>query len=70
MLGVRAGVPIVPFSIKGSMDVNPPDKVLMLRKGAIRVRFSEPLPTENIGSDALPELMERVRVAIATGLES
>lgn len=70
ILGIRAGVPIVPFSITGSTAVNPPDNFLMLRKGAIRVKFSEPVATERIRSDALPEIMETVRKAIAAGLES
>jgi 1-acyl-sn-glycerol-3-phosphate acyltransferase len=70
MLGVRAGVPIVPFSIRGSMAVNPPDNFLMLRKGTIRVRFSEPIPVKSSGSEVLPEIMEKVRKAIAAGLES
>jgi len=70
LLGIRAGVPIVPFSINGSRVINPPDNRFMLRRGTIRISFSPPVSLENMRSDALPEIMTTVREAIITGLES
>lgn len=68
VLAERAGVPVVPFTINGSMEVNPRNR-LELHRGTVVVRFGMPIPTS--GENALKgnELMERVRSAIAEGLE-
>lgn len=65
LLAAKAGVPIVPFTINGSRERNPRNR-LELYPGTISVSFSAPL--ENAG---IPEgeLMERVRGAIAAKLE-
>ena len=65
MLAVRAGVPIVPFTINGSREINPRNR-LELRPGTISVSFAPPI--EAAGA-AEGELMERVREAIAARLE-
>lgn len=65
LLAAKAGVPIVPFTINGSREVNPPNR-LELYPGTISVSFAEPIP-----SAGLPEaqLMTQVREAIAARLE-
>ena len=65
LLAAGAGVPIVPFTINGSRERNPP-KRLELHPGTISVRFAPPIPTAGVAEG---ELMERVREAVAAGLE-
>lgn len=65
LLAVKAGVPIVPFTINGSREINPPNR-MELRPGTISVSFSAPIQTTGIPER---ELMEQVREAIAARLE-
>lgn len=65
LLAVRAGVPIVPFTINGSRERNPRNR-LELHPGTISIRFAPPITTAGL---AEVELMERVREAVAAGLE-
>lgn len=70
MLAARAGVPIVPFTITGSREVNPPGGLLRLRPGVIRISFSQPVPVNGRSAADQSLLMENVRRAIAAGLEN
>ncbi|HBG05908.1 MAG: acyl-phosphate glycerol 3-phosphate acyltransferase [Geobacteraceae bacterium GWC2_58_44] len=65
LLAARARVPIVPFTINGSMQINPRNRI-ELNPGTIRVSFAEPIQTAGIPE---AELMGRVREAIAARLE-
>jgi len=65
LLAAQAGVPIVPFTINGSMERNPRNR-LELHPGTIRVSFAPAIPTLGVSEG---ELMERVRAAVALGLE-
>jgi 1-acyl-sn-glycerol-3-phosphate acyltransferase len=65
LLAARAGVPIVPFTINGSMERNPRNRI-ELYPGTISVSFASPIPTEGVPER---ELMEQVRRAVAAGLE-
>jgi 1-acyl-sn-glycerol-3-phosphate acyltransferase len=70
LLAGKAGVGVVPVTITGSMQINPP-KRLQLRPGSIRVAFGEPIrPAAGTGSKQRESLMEQVRMAIAAGLEA
>ena len=66
LLAARAGVPIVPFTINGSMERNPRNRI-ELHPGTIRVNFARPIPTAGMAEG---ELMERVREAVAAALEA
>jgi len=66
LLAARAGVPIVPFTINGSMERNPRNR-LELYPGTISVTFSAPIPTAGV---AEAELMELVRATVAARLEA
>jgi 1-acyl-sn-glycerol-3-phosphate acyltransferase len=70
ILASKAGVPVIPVSIRGSREINPPDNFFFLRPGTIRIRFSPPIATGERGAGEQTLLMERVREAIAAGLES
>jgi len=70
ILAAKAGVPIIPFSIIGSMNINPPDNFLYLKPGIIRIRFSPPVQSRTGGENQQMTIMDQVRSAIASGLES
>ena len=65
LLAARAGVPIVPFTINGSMERNPLNR-LELYPGTISVSFGPPIQTAGVTE---AELMEQVRRAVAARLE-
>jgi 1-acyl-sn-glycerol-3-phosphate acyltransferase len=65
LLAAKAGVPIVPFTINGSREINPRNR-LELYPGTINVSFAAPIPTAQVPEG---ELLERVREAIAARLE-
>lgn len=68
LLAGKAGVPIVPVTINGSMRVNPKTR-LELHPGIIRVRIADPIPTEGVDLHGRNRLLEDVRQAIDEGLE-
>lgn len=69
ILAERAGVPIVPFTINGSMGVNPRNTVRLVLGAEISVRFGAPIATSGEGALKGQPLMDRVRDAIEAGLE-
>ena len=70
VLAAKAGVPIIPFSISGSMKVNPPDNIFCILPGVIRIKFSPPVRTTLNGAKQQISIMDQVRTAIVSGLES
>jgi 1-acyl-sn-glycerol-3-phosphate acyltransferase len=68
LLAAKAGVPIVPLTINGSMKINPRNR-LELYPGIISIRFAEPVMTAAVKGKDKQELMEQIRTAIAAGLE-
>jgi len=68
LLAAKAGVPVVPLTINGSMKINPRNR-LELYPGVIRISFAEPVITAAVKGKDKQELMEQVRTAIAAGLE-
>jgi 1-acyl-sn-glycerol-3-phosphate acyltransferase len=68
LLAGKAGVPIVPVTINGSMRVNPKTR-LELHPGTIKVRIGDPIPTAGLDVHDRQRLLEDVRRAINEGLE-
>ena len=68
LLAAKAGVPIVPLTINGSMGVNPRNRI-ELHPGTIRIRIADPVPVSGSASHERDRLMEEVRRAIDAGLE-
>ena len=68
ILATRAAVPVVPFTINGSREINPRNR-FRLHGGAITVTFSRPLWPEGTGHGARELLHQQVREAIAAGVE-
>ena len=64
----QAGLPVVPFAIDGSIDVHPPDRLLALRPGTVKLTFCEPIPAERaaaMNQDALQtEVVESIALAL------
>jgi len=70
ILASKAGVPIIPFSISGSIKINPPDNFLCLKPGTVRIKFSPPVQTRADGVKHQTIIMDQVRSAVISGLES
>jgi len=68
-LALEAGAPIVPVSIAGTFELMPRVS-RRVRRGRVRIVFHEPIAAAGFSPETLPELMERVRAAIASGLTS
>jgi 1-acyl-sn-glycerol-3-phosphate acyltransferase len=69
ILAAKAGVPIVPFTINGSRQINPRNRI-ELYPGTMSIRFGTPIKVEIKGSRQRDELLEQVRHAIAAYLET
>lgn len=65
MLAVKAGAPVVPFTINGSRKINPRNRI-ELRPGTISVTFGTPIDSKGVPE---AELVARVREAVAAKLE-
>jgi 1-acyl-sn-glycerol-3-phosphate acyltransferase len=70
ILAAHAGVPIVPFTISGAAQINPADNFLQLNPGVIKIKFSPPIEVDAAKAGHPTMLMEQVRMAIVSGLES
>ena len=68
-IAVRAGVPIVPVTIRGTFELLP-KTTLAPRPGRVDVIIGEPIATSGISEKQLPELIARVRAAIQTHLDA
>jgi 1-acyl-sn-glycerol-3-phosphate acyltransferase len=66
-IALKAGVPIVPVSIRGTFELLPRTS-LAPRPGRVDVIISEPIDTTAYDDKTLPELVERTRAAIAANL--
>ena len=64
-LALDSGAPIVPVSIAGTYELMPRGS-RRVRKGTVRIVFHEPVPVEGFTEATMPELMERVRAAVAS----
>jgi 1-acyl-sn-glycerol-3-phosphate acyltransferase len=66
-IALRAGVPIVPVTIRGTFAMLPRTS-LAPRPGRVDVLISEPIETTDYTEKTLPALIERTRAAIAANL--
>ena len=66
-IALRAGVPIVPVTIRGTFAMLPRTS-LAPRPGRVDVLISEPIETTDYNEKTLPALIERTRAAIAANL--
>jgi 1-acyl-sn-glycerol-3-phosphate acyltransferase len=68
VMAIEAGAPVVPVSILGSRERMPKGR-LAIAPGEILLRFGAPIESRGYAVDEREELLERVRAAIAAGLE-
>jgi 1-acyl-sn-glycerol-3-phosphate acyltransferase len=66
-IAMRAGVPIVPVSIRGTHALLPKHS-LVPRPGRVEVIIGEPIDTASFGKDQVRELMDATHAAIALGM--
>lgn len=64
----QAGLPVVPFSIDGSIEVHHPDRFFSLVPGMVRLAFGEPISAEQAVAMEQDDLQGRVIGAIASNL--
>jgi 1-acyl-sn-glycerol-3-phosphate acyltransferase len=62
-IAVRAGVPIVPVSIRGTYALLP-KTTLAPRPGRVDVFIGAPIPTAGLDEKAVPDLIAKTRAAI------
>ena len=67
-IALRAGVPIVPVTIRGTFKLLP-KTTLAPRPGRVEVIIGEPIATGEYNEKRLPELIARVRAAIQANLD-
>lgn len=67
IMAIKAQVPVVPITIDGSGDVQPPGRYIV-KPGIIKVFFHDPIPTRGMEIEDRNRLMEMTRNAIASKL--
>jgi 1-acyl-sn-glycerol-3-phosphate acyltransferase len=67
-MALKAGVPIVPVSIKNTIAIQPRG-TYAIRPGTVEVTFHDPIPTAQLQIGDRERLIEATRTAIATGLK-
>jgi 1-acyl-sn-glycerol-3-phosphate acyltransferase len=65
-LAMEAGVPVVPVSMAGTHEIMPKGR-FRIKPGVAKVIFHRPIEPEEFGNRDC--LMEKVRAAIASGME-
>jgi 1-acyl-sn-glycerol-3-phosphate acyltransferase len=68
VMAIRGGVPIVPITIRGSRQVQPPG-AYGIRPGTIDIVFHDPIETAGLGLEQRDDLMAATRRAIESSLE-
>lgn len=68
MMAVQTGIPILPVTSNGAFKIMP-KKSLHFRPGHIAVTIGDPIMTEGLTEEDVPDLMERTRKAIEANLD-
>ncbi len=63
-LALETSTPILPMVILGSGEVMPRQPTFTLWPGSVTVRFGDPIPTDGLTLEALPELKRQVEEAM------
>ncbi len=67
-LALNSQVPVAPVSIQGTFELMPKG-AFFIRKGKVRVRFHPAVPVRGFDRDSLPQLIEKVKKVIRSGLD-
>ncbi len=68
MLAVQTGVPVLPVAINGAHKLLPKNS-FAFRPGRMTLTLCDPIPTEGLTVDDVPELMAKTRAAIERRLD-
>jgi 1-acyl-sn-glycerol-3-phosphate acyltransferase len=68
-LALESGAPIVPVTMRGTYELMPRG-TWRIRPGRVRIVVHEPVPVAGYSQATMPDLMERVRAAVASALTS
>jgi len=68
-LALDAGVPILPVTINGTINVHRSGDSRVNKNQTVRVVVHEPIDTREYSRPQLKQLMERVRQSISSALE-
>lgn len=68
-LALASLAPIVPVSIQGTYEIMPRGS-FFVKRGKVRANFHSAVPVEEFSRDSLPQLIDRVRNIIQSGLEN
>jgi 1-acyl-sn-glycerol-3-phosphate acyltransferase len=68
-LALASGAPIVPVTIRGTFALMPKGQ-WHARRGRVRIVFHEPVPVAGVAPEGMGPLMETVRRAVLSGMES
>ena len=63
IMAVNTGVPILPVTVNGAAKILRKG-TLVIRPGHITITLCDPIPTEGLTEDDIPQLMEKTRSAI------
>ncbi len=69
MMAVQTGIPILPVTCNGAFRVLP-KKTIFLRPGHIEVVIADPIQTEGLTQEDVPDLIERTRHAMLLNLDT
>jgi 1-acyl-sn-glycerol-3-phosphate acyltransferase len=67
VMAIQAQVPIVPISVSGSSKIMPKGR-FVIRPGVVGITIHDAIPTQGCSMADRPEIMERTRCAILSGL--
>jgi 1-acyl-sn-glycerol-3-phosphate acyltransferase len=67
-LALNSQADVVPVSIQGTFELMPKAS-FFIKKGRVRINFHPAVPVQGLDHDALPQVMDKVRGAVQSGLE-
>ena len=68
MMAVQTGIPILPVTCNGAFKVLP-KKTIVFHPGHVTLTVGDPIATEGLTEEDVPELMEKTRAAISKNLD-
>jgi 1-acyl-sn-glycerol-3-phosphate acyltransferase len=69
MMAVHSGIPVLPVTCNGAFKIMP-KKAFTFRPGHITVTVGDPIPSEGLGEDDVPRLMDQTRTAVGKHLDT
>ena len=67
-LALNGQVPVAPVSIQGTFELMPKAS-FFIKKGRVKINFHPVVPVQGLNHDTLPQLMDKVRGAVQSGLD-